>query len=100
MHNLYKSVELHIEFSRLYKAILIVFRHILEWMSKSGIKHAAKAMFRQDDYEKELEDRITDVWDRAAAVRQQAEICSQYLIGSIHENLAIRKYFLHTGNSQ
>ncbi|KAF8849599.1 hypothetical protein BDZ45DRAFT_732131 [Acephala macrosclerotiorum] len=90
MRNLYKSAELHIEFSRLYKAILLVFKHMLEWMSKSGFRHAAKALWQQDDYEMDLEDRIKDVWDRAAAVRQQAEICSQYLIGSIHENLAIR----------
>ncbi|KAH8808858.1 hypothetical protein F5884DRAFT_384116 [Xylogone sp. PMI_703] len=94
MRNLYKSVELHIEFSRLYKAILEFFRHILDWMSKSSFKHAAVAFWKQDDYEKDLEDKLSCVWDQATAVRQQAEICSQFLIGDIHQNLEIQTHNL------
>jgi hypothetical protein len=93
MRNLYKSAELHVEFSRLYKAILEVFQHILDWMSKSSIRHAVTAFWKQDEYEQELEDKLTCVWDQAAAVRQQAEICSQFLIGDIHQNLEIREYY-------
>jgi hypothetical protein len=100
MDNLYKSLKLHIEFSRLYKSILIVFRHILDWLSKSLIRKATSAFLKQGEYEKELVEKINIVRDRGAAVRQQAEICSQYLIGSIHQNLSKREEHPNSCNFQ
>jgi hypothetical protein len=91
MNNLYKSIALHCAFSRLYTAIMVAFEHMLAWLSKGSMKHAAGAFFKQGNYESLLETKIEAIRDRSTDVRQQAEICSQYLIGSIDAKVSRRK---------
>ena len=88
---MWKSLKLHIEFSKLYTAILEVFCHILKWLQENSFKAAAKAFLQQDGYEKSLSSKLKIVENCAAAVREEASICSQYALGSINRNMGRRK---------
>lgn len=79
------------EFSRLYTAILEVFRHILLWLKENSFKAAAKAFLQQDGYEKSLTSKLKIVERCAASVREEATMCSQYALGSINKNMERRK---------
>ena len=89
---MWKSVELHREFSKLYTAILEVFEHMLSWLSeKHHIKRALKAFGQQDSYEDKLNRMIRNVEHCAILVREQASICSQWVIGSVNQKIDRRE---------
>lgn len=89
---MWRSLKLHTHFSKLYTAILEVFRHILIWLKENSFKSAAKAFLKQDGYEKSLTLKLKAVEICAASVREEASICSQYALGSINRNVERRKY--------
>ena len=89
---MWKSVELHREFSKLYTAILEVFEHMLSWLSeKHHIKKALKVFGQQDSYEDKLNRMIRHVEYCATLVREQASICSQWVIGSVNQKIDKRE---------
>lgn len=87
MNDLYQNKILHLAFARLCASILVAFEHMVRWLSERSIMRAMKSLLKQDDYEKQLKMKIQDVYDCAKNVRQQAERCSQELIGKVHQEV-------------
>lgn len=88
---MWKSVELHREFSKLYTAILEVFEHMLSWLLEKHHIKALKVFGQQDSYEDKLKKMIRNVEECATSVREQASICSQWVIGSVNCKMDRRK---------
>ena len=89
---MWSSVKLHQAFSDLCTSILKVLENIFAWLSEPGILSAAKAFVKQDDYGKRHLAQIDKVKQNAASVREEADICSQWVIGSIDEKLDRRLF--------
>ena len=85
------SVELHREFSKLYTAILEVFEHMLSWLLEKHHIKVLKVFGQQDNYEDKLNRMLRTVEERAASVREQASICSQWVIGSVNQKMDKRE---------
>ena len=88
---MWKSMELHREFSKLYTAILEVFEHMLCWLLEKHHIKALKVFSQQDSYEDKLKRMVRTVEECATAVREQATICSQWVIGSVNQKMDRRK---------
>lgn len=88
---MWTSVELHREFSKLYTAILEAFEHILSWLSEKHHVKAFKVFGQQDSYEDDLRRTILNVEQCATSVREQASICSQWVIGSVNQKMDKRE---------
>lgn len=88
---MWRSVELHREFSKLYTAILEVFEHMLSWLLEKHHSKVLKAFGQQDSYEDKLKRMIRNVEQCAASVREQASICSQWVIGSVNHKMDKRE---------
>lgn len=88
---MWKSVELHREFSKLYTAILEAFEHMLSWLCEKHHIKAFKVFGQQDSYEDELKRKIRNVEQCATSVREQASICSQWVIGSVNQKMDKRE---------
>ena len=88
---MWRSVELHREFSKLYTAILEVFEHMLSWLLEKHHSKVLKAFGHQDSYEDTLKRRLRVVEDCATLVREQASICSQWVIGSVNQKMDKRE---------
>lgn len=84
---MWKSVELHREFSKLYTAILEVFGHMLSWLLEKHHVKVLKVFGQQDSYEDKLGRMIRNVEQCATSVREQANICSQWVIGSVNQKM-------------
>ena len=84
---MWRSVELHGEFSKLYTAILGVFEHMLSWLLEKHHSKVLKAFGQQDSYEDTLKRMLRVVEDCAMSVREQASICSQWVIGSVNQKM-------------
>ena len=89
---MWKSVELHREFSKLYTAILEVFEHMLSWLLEKHHIKVLKVFGQQDNYEDKLKRMIRTVEDCATSVREQASICSQWVIGSVNQKMDKREW--------
>ena len=89
---MWKSVELHREFSKLYTAILEVFEHMLSWLLEKHHIKAFKVFSQQDSYEDKLKRMIRTVEECATSVREQASICSQWIIGSVNYKMDKREW--------
>lgn len=85
------SVELHREFCKLYTAILEVFEHMLSWLLEKHHIKVLKVFGQQDNYEDKLNRMIQTVEECAASVREQASICSQWVIGSVNQKMDKRE---------
>ena len=88
---MWKSVDLHKAFSRLYTIILEVFEHIIAWLAEPGLLSVGKAFFKQDQYGDNLRSMIDNVRVYAKDVADEADICSQWVIGSINEKMDRRR---------
>ena len=89
-HGLWQSTKLHQAFSKLYTAILKVFEHILTLLSESSWRTATKQVFKQGRYGEELEEFLHNVERCAVDVREEANICSHWVIGSVNQKIDIR----------
>ena len=90
-NGLWQSTKLHRAFSRLYTAILKVFEHILALLSESSWRAATKALLHQSGYGEQLENFLHDVERCAVDVREEANICSHWVIGSVNQKIDIRE---------
>ena len=89
---MWRSVELHREFSKLYTAILQVFEHMLSWLLEKHHIKVLKVFGQQDSYEDKLKKMLQNVEQSAASVREQASICSQWVIGSVNHKMDKRNW--------
>lgn len=89
---MWRSVELHREFSKLYTAILQVFEHMLSWLLEKHHVKVLKVFGQQGSYEDKLQRMLQNVEQSAASVREQASICSQWVIGSVNHKMDKRNW--------
>lgn len=90
----YQSLRLHQAFSKLCAAIFVSYRHMLVWLEKGTMRHAAAAFFRQDSYGQEVIQSIEAVRIQSAEVRRETKVCSYIRLGKIDQTLSRREFIL------
>ena len=60
---------------------------MFKWLKESRPKKILKATFRQQDYEKDLDEKISKVQKEANEVREQAEVCAHIRLGEVNAKM-------------